>query len=124
MEVSTFCKTLHHQTEFAGNTITISIKEFWGLEVEINHQGSLASLADIVKKLKSNAGKLLISGIEPTKFMSKSSRYLFLTQRMLLTKLNRNSTTSSKLLLKMVSWTHSALKECSSITLIRSNQKK
>jgi hypothetical protein len=28
MEVSTFCKTLHHQTEFAGNTITISIKEF------------------------------------------------------------------------------------------------
>ncbi len=43
MEVSTFCKTLRHQTEFAGNTITISIKGIRGLEVEINHQGSLAS---------------------------------------------------------------------------------
>jgi hypothetical protein len=43
MEVSTFCKTLRHQPEFARNTITISIKGIRGLEVEINHQGSLAS---------------------------------------------------------------------------------
>jgi hypothetical protein len=108
MEVSTFCKTLRCQTKFAGNTIAILIERIGGLEVKINHNGSLASLADIVKKLKSDEGKLLISGIEPTKFMSDSSRYLFVTQRMLLMKLNRNSTTSSKILLKTASWTHSA----------------
>jgi hypothetical protein len=38
-------------------------------------------LADIVKKLKSDKGKPLISGIEPTKFTSDSGRYLFLTQK-------------------------------------------
>jgi hypothetical protein len=72
MEVSTFRKTLRHQTEFAGNTIAISIEGIGGLEVEINHNGSLASLADIEKKLKSDEGKPLISGIEPTKFTSNS----------------------------------------------------
>jgi hypothetical protein len=77
MEVLTFCETLHRQTEFAGNTIAISIEGIGGLEVEINHNGSLASLADIVKKLKSDKGKPLISGIEPTKFTSDSGRYLF-----------------------------------------------
>jgi hypothetical protein len=81
MEVSTFCKTLRRQTEFAGNTIPISIEGIGGLEVEINHNGSLASLADIVKKLKSDKAKLLISGIEPTKFTSDSGHYLFLTQK-------------------------------------------
>jgi hypothetical protein len=81
MEVSTFCKTLHRQTEFAGNTIAILIEGIGGLEVKINHNGSLASLADIVKKLKSDEGKLLISGIKPTKFTSDSGRYLFLTQK-------------------------------------------
>jgi hypothetical protein len=81
MEVSTFRETLRCQTEFAGNTIAISIEGIGGLEVEINHNGSLALLADIVKKLKSDEGKLLISGIEPTKFTSDSGRYLFLTQK-------------------------------------------
>jgi hypothetical protein len=112
---------LRCQTKFAGNTIAILIEGIGGLEVKINHNGSLASLADIVKKLKSDEGKLLISGIEPTKFMSDSSRYLFVTQRMLLMKLNRNSTTSSKILLKTASWTHSASKECLSVALTRSN---
>jgi hypothetical protein len=81
MEVSTFRETLHRQTEFARNTIAISIEGIGGLEVEINHNGSLASLADIVKKLKSDKGKPLISGIELTKFTSDSGRYLFLTQK-------------------------------------------
>jgi hypothetical protein len=81
MEVSTFCKTLCHQTEFAGNMIAISIEGIGGLEVKINHNGSLALLADIVKTLKSDEGKPLISGIEPTKFTSDSGRYLFLTQK-------------------------------------------
>jgi hypothetical protein len=80
-EVSTFRETLRRQTEFAGNTIAILIEGIGGLEVEINHNGSLASLADIVKKLKSDEGKPLISGIEPTKFTSDSGRYLFLTQK-------------------------------------------
>jgi hypothetical protein len=77
MEVLTFRKTLRRQTEFAGNTIAISIEGIRGLEVKIDHNGSLALLADIVKKLKSDEGKLLISGIEPTKFTSDSRCYLF-----------------------------------------------
>jgi len=81
MEVSTFRETLRRQTEFTRNTIAISIEGIGGLEVEINYNGSLASLADIVKKLKSDEGKPLISGIEPTKFTSDSGRYLFLTQK-------------------------------------------
>jgi hypothetical protein len=81
MEVSTFHETLCRQTEFAGNTITISIEGIGGLEVKINHNGSLASLADIVKKLKSNEGKQIISGIKPMKFTSNSSCYLFFTQK-------------------------------------------
>jgi hypothetical protein len=81
MEVSTFCETLRCQTEFAGKTIAISIERIGGLEVEINHNGSLALLADIVKKLKSDKGKPLISGIELTKFTSDSGRYLFSTQK-------------------------------------------
>jgi hypothetical protein len=81
MEVSTFCKTLCHQTEFAGNMIAISIEGIGGLEVKINHNGSLALLADIVKTLKSDEGKPLISGIKPTKVTSDSGRYLFLTQK-------------------------------------------
>jgi hypothetical protein len=44
-----------------------------GLEVEINHN-------DIVKKLKSDKGKPLISGIELMKFTSDSGHYLFFTQ--------------------------------------------
>jgi hypothetical protein len=124
MEVLTFCETLRRQTEFAGNTIAILIEGIGGLEVKINHNGSLASLADIVKKLKSNEGKPLISGIKPTKFTSDSGRYLFLTQKNVVTKLNRNSTTSSNLLQKMASWTHSASKECLSITSTRSNRNK
>ncbi len=81
MEVSTFHETLCRQSEFAGNTITISIEGIGGLEVKINHNGSLASLADIVKKLKSNEGKQIISGIKQMKFTSNSSCYLFLTQK-------------------------------------------
>jgi hypothetical protein len=81
MEVLTFCETLRRQTEFAGNTIAISIEGIGGLEVKINHNGSLASLADIVKKLKSDEGKPLISGIKPTKFTGNSGRYHFLTQK-------------------------------------------
>jgi hypothetical protein len=77
MEVSTFRETLRRQTEVAGNMIAISIEGIGGLEVKINHNGSLALLADIVKKLKSDEGKPLISGIEPTKFTSDSGRYLF-----------------------------------------------
>jgi hypothetical protein len=81
MEVLTFRETLHRQSEFAGNMITISIEGIGGLEVKINHNGSLASLADIVKKLKSDKGKPLISGTKPTKFTSDSGHYLFLTQK-------------------------------------------
>jgi hypothetical protein len=81
MEVSTFRETLRRQTEFAGNKIAISIEGIGGLEVEINHNGSLTSLADIVKKLKSDEGKPRISGIEPTKFTGNSGRYLFLSQK-------------------------------------------
>jgi hypothetical protein len=77
MEVSTFRETLHRQTEFAQNMIAISIEGIGGLEVEINHNGSLALLADIVKKLKSDEGKPLISGSELTKFTSDSGCYLF-----------------------------------------------
>ncbi len=81
MEVLTFCETLHRQTKFAGNMIAISIEGIGGLEVKINHNGSLALLTDIVKTIKSDEGKLLISGIKPTKFMSNSGPYLFLTQK-------------------------------------------
>jgi hypothetical protein len=81
MEVLTFCETLHRQTEFAGNMIAISIEGIGGLEVKINHNRSLALLADIVKKLKSDKGKPLISGIKLMKFTSDSGRYLFLTQK-------------------------------------------
>jgi hypothetical protein len=81
MEVSTYCETLRCQTEFAQITIAISIEGIGGLEVEINHQGTLASLADLVKKLKSDAGKPLISGIEPMKYTGDSGCYLFLTQK-------------------------------------------
>jgi hypothetical protein len=81
MDVPTFRETLRRQTEFAGNTIAISVEGIGGLEFEINHQGSLVSLADLVKKLKSDEGTALISGIEPTKFTSDSGRYLFLTQK-------------------------------------------
>jgi hypothetical protein len=80
MEVSTFHKTLCHQTEFAQGTIVISVEGIGGLEFEINHQGSLVSLSNLVKKLKSDAGKLLISGIKPMKFTNDSGCYLFLTQ--------------------------------------------
>jgi hypothetical protein len=81
MDVPTFRETLRHQTEFAGNTIAISVEGIGGLEFEINRQGSLVSLADLVKKLKSDEGTALISRIEPTKFTSDSGRYLFLTQK-------------------------------------------
>jgi hypothetical protein len=81
MDVPTFRETLRRQTEFAGNTIAISVEGIGGLEFEINRQGSLVSLADLVKKLKSDEGTALISGIEPTKFTSDSGRYLFLTQK-------------------------------------------
>jgi hypothetical protein len=70
MDVLTFRETLHHQTEFAGNTIAISVEGIGGLEFEINWQGSLVSLADLVKKLKSDEGTALISGIQPMKFTS------------------------------------------------------
>jgi hypothetical protein len=52
MDVSTFCETLRRQTEFAGNTIAISVEGIGGLDFEINCKGSLVSLADLVKKLK------------------------------------------------------------------------
>jgi hypothetical protein len=81
MDIPTFCKTLCHQTKFAGNMIAISVKGIVGLELEINHQGSLVSLANLVKKLKSDEGTALISGIEPTKFTSDSGCYFFLTQK-------------------------------------------
>jgi hypothetical protein len=48
---------------------SISVEGVVGLEFEINHQGSLVSLANLVKKLKSDEGTALISGIELTKFM-------------------------------------------------------
>jgi hypothetical protein len=81
MDVPTFRETLRRQMEFAGNTIAISIEGIGGLEFEINRQGSLVSLADLVKKLKSDEGIALISGIELTKFTSDSGCYLFLTQK-------------------------------------------
>jgi hypothetical protein len=81
MEVSTFLKTLHRQTKFAGNMIAISIEGIGVLEVKINHNRSLALLANIVQTLKSDKGEPFISGIEPTKFMSDSGCYLFLTQK-------------------------------------------
>jgi hypothetical protein len=52
MDVSTFHETLCHQMEFAGKMITISVKGIGGLEFEINRQGSLVCLANLVKKLK------------------------------------------------------------------------
>jgi hypothetical protein len=81
MEVSTYCETLHCQTEFVQSTIAISIEGIGGLKVEINQQGTLASLADLVKRLNNDSGKPLNSGIEPTKYMGNSGRYLFLTQK-------------------------------------------
>jgi hypothetical protein len=72
---------LCRQMEFAGNMIAISVECIGGLEFEINHQGSLVSLVDLVKKLKSGEGTALISGIEPTKFTSDSGCYLFLMQK-------------------------------------------
>jgi hypothetical protein len=62
MDVPTFCETLCRQTEFAGNRIAISVKGIGGLVFEINHQGSLVSLADLVKKLKSDKGTAPTSG--------------------------------------------------------------
>jgi hypothetical protein len=50
MEVSTFHECLHHQTEFAKNTIAISVDGIGGLEVEIMRQGMSNSLAPFVKK--------------------------------------------------------------------------
>jgi hypothetical protein len=44
-------------------------------------QGTSTSLAQLVKKLKSDKGKALFSGIEPTKYTGESGRYLFLTQK-------------------------------------------
>lgn len=81
MEVPVFRETLRRQTEFARNTIAISVEGIGGLEVEVNRQGSLVSLADIVKNLKGDSGQPLISGIEPTKLTHSSGRYLFLTQK-------------------------------------------
>jgi hypothetical protein len=81
MDVPTFRETLLRQTEFAGNMIAISVEGIGGLEFEINRQGSLVSLADLVKKFKSDEGIALISGIELTKFTSDSGCYLFLTQK-------------------------------------------
>jgi dethiobiotin synthetase len=56
MEVLTYHETLRCQAEFVQNTIAISIEGIGGLKVEINHQGTFASLADFVKQLKSDAG--------------------------------------------------------------------
>jgi hypothetical protein len=72
---------LRRQTEFAKNTIAISVDGIGGLEVKIMRQGMSNSLAQIVKKLKGNDGKALFSGIEPTKYTRESGRYLFLTQK-------------------------------------------
>jgi hypothetical protein len=63
------------------NTIAISIDGIGGLEVEVMHQGTSTSLAQLIKKLKSDKGKALFSGIEPTKYTRESGRYLFLTQK-------------------------------------------
>jgi hypothetical protein len=81
MEVSTFRECLRCQTEFAKNTIAISVAGIGGLEVEIMRQGMSNSLAQIVKKLKGDDGKELFSSIEPTKYTRESGRYLFLTQK-------------------------------------------
>jgi hypothetical protein len=81
MEVSTFRECLCHQTEFAMNTIAISVDGIGGLEVEIMRQGMSNSLAQIVKKLKGDDGKALFSGIEATKYTGESGCYLFLTQK-------------------------------------------
>jgi hypothetical protein len=81
MEVSTFRECLRRQTEFAKSTIAISINGIGGLEVEVMCQSTSTSLAQLVKKLKSNKGKALFSGIEPTKYTGESGCYLFLTQK-------------------------------------------
>jgi hypothetical protein len=81
MEVSTFRECLHRQTKFAKSTIAISVNGIGGLEVEVMHQGMSTALAQLVKKLKSDKGKALFSGIEPTKYTGESGRYLFLTQK-------------------------------------------
>jgi hypothetical protein len=81
MEVSTFQECLHHQTEFAKSTIAISVDGIGGLEVEVMRQGISTSLAQLVKKLKSDKGKALFSGIELTKYTGESGRYPFLTQK-------------------------------------------
>jgi hypothetical protein len=81
MEVSTFRECLRCQTEFAKSTIAISVDGIGGLEVEVMRQGTSTSLAQLVKKLKSDKGKALFSGIEPTKYTGESGRYLFLTQK-------------------------------------------
>jgi hypothetical protein len=82
MEVSTFRECLRRQTEFAkSTTIAISVDGIGGLEVEVMRQGMSTSLAQLVKKLKSDKGKALFSGIEPTKYTGESGRYLFLKQK-------------------------------------------
>jgi hypothetical protein len=48
---------LHHQTEFAKNTIAISVDGIGGLEVEIMRQGMSNSFAPFVKKLKAMMAK-------------------------------------------------------------------
>jgi hypothetical protein len=123
MEVSTFCECLRHQTEFAKNTIAISVDRIGGLEVEIMHQGMSNSLAQIVKKLKGNDGKALFSGIELTKYTGESGRYLFLTQKYVVDKQKRNLTTFLKLLPKKYYWIPLVLKEHASVVLTRSSRK-
>jgi hypothetical protein len=77
----TFRECLRRQTEFAKNTIAISVDGIRGLEVEIMRQGMSNSLAQIVKKLKGDDSKALFSGIELTKYTGESGNYLFLTQK-------------------------------------------
>jgi hypothetical protein len=60
--------------------IAISVKGISGLEVEVNHLGSLISLSDLVKNLKSDGAKPLISGIELTKLMNSSGCYMLYSQ--------------------------------------------
>jgi hypothetical protein len=124
MEVLTFHKTLRCQAEFAGNMIAISIEGIGGLKVEINNQGSFASLADIVKKLKSDAGKHLISGIVLTKFMSESGPYLFLTQKNVVNEAEWKLDKLFETLAKSGQLDTLSIKECLSIAIIRSNQNK
>jgi hypothetical protein len=66
MEVSTFRKCLHCQTEFTKNTIAISVDGIGGLKVEIMHQGMSNSLAQIVKKFKVNAKHSLVALNQPS----------------------------------------------------------